>query len=102
MLTDDDRHPPRLRHDVQVRPLRRHHPSRPLGQGQEAGSEPPRGGTFVPTPIVDACVGRDSEKPNQAYASRSGLTDEQIRKILVTQQGEDSVDLRESILYGWV
>lgn len=47
-------------------------------------------------------MGRDSEKPNQAYASRSGLTDEQIRKILVTQQGEDSVDLRESVLYGWV
>jgi hypothetical protein len=47
-------------------------------------------------------VGRGFEKPNQAYASRSGLTDEQIRKILVTQQGEDSVDLRESVLYGWV
>lgn len=26
----------------------------------------------------------------------------QIRAILTTQQGEDTVDLRESVLYGWV
>jgi len=30
------------------------------------------------------------------------LTVCQIKKILLTQQGEDNVDLRESILHGWV
>ncbi|RSH84606.1 uncharacterized protein EHS24_006130 [Apiotrichum porosum] len=36
-------------------------------------------------------------------AKKLGLNPpEEIRKILVTQQGEDSVDLRESVLYGWV
>lgn len=84
VLADPIRHPARVRHDLEVRPIRRSHAATAVGASEEVGLEPARRGEHT--------------GPSRGAL----LNSSQIKMILTTVEGENDPEYRENVLHSWL